>query len=200
MENDELKKEEKNEVNNTEVNSNANNIVNNEVKEDANNNTDNGESKELENNIENNADAIAEIKEEYKELDDRFKRMLAEFENFKKRTQKEKENIYGMVTGDVLMTMLPIMDNLEKAAEAKTEDSQYQEGIKLVSRQFSEALKSLGLEEIEAVGKRFDPQYHEAVSHIEDETKGEQEIVQEYRKGYKIGNKVIRYSMVIVAN
>ncbi len=199
MENDDLKNEEKNEVNNTEVNSNENSTADKGVKEE-NNNTNVEESKELEENVKNNAEAISEIKEEYKELDDRFKRMLAEFENYKKRTQKEKENIYGMVTGDVLMTMLPIMDNLEKAAETKTEDSQYQEGVKLVSRQFSEALKSLGLEEIEAVGKRFDPQYHEAVSHIEDETKGEQEIVQEYRKGYKIGNKVVRYSMVIVAN
>ena len=96
--------------------------------------------------------------------------------------------------------MLPVMDNLEKAAAAKTEDVKYQEGLKLVARQFSEALKSLGLEEIETIGQRFDPEYHEAVSHVEDDTKGEQEIVQEYRKGYKIGNKVVRHSMVIVAN
>ena len=96
--------------------------------------------------------------------------------------------------------MLPVMDNLQKAAEAKSEDVGYQEGVKLVYRQFAEALKGLGLEEIETVGKRFDPEYHEAVSHIEDNTKGEQEIVQEYRKGYKIGTKVVRHSMVIVAN
>ncbi len=137
---------------------------------------------------------------EYEELNDRYKRLLAEFENYKKRSQKEKENIYGMITGDVVATMLPIMDNLEKAAEAKTDDVQYQDGIKLVARQFQDALKRLGLEEIETLGKRFDPEFHEAVSHIEDETKGEQEIVQEYRKGYKIGNKVVRHSMVIVAN
>ena len=137
---------------------------------------------------------------EYEELNDRYKRMLAEFENYKKRSQKEKEGIYGMITGDVVATMLPVMDNLQKAAEAKTEDTGYQEGVKLVYRQFAEGLKSLGLEEIETVGKRFDPEYHEAVSHIQDDTKGEQEIVQEYRKGYKIGNKVVRHSMVIVAN
>ncbi len=137
---------------------------------------------------------------EYDELNDRYKRLLAEFENYKKRSQKEKENIYGMITGDVVSTMLPIMDNLEKAAEAKTADTGYQDGVKLVARQFREALRSLGLEEIEAIGQRFDPEFHEAVSHIDDETKGEQEIVQEYRKGYRIGNKVVRHSMVIVAN
>ena len=105
-----------------------------------------------------------------------------------------------MITGDVVSTMLPIMDNLEKAAEAKTEDVNYQEGVKLVVKQFSDALKRLGLEEIETIGTTFDPEFHEAVSHIEDKEKGVQEIVQEYRKGYKIGNKVIRHSMVIVAN
>ena len=138
--------------------------------------------------------------QELDELNDRYKRMFAEFENYKKRSQKEKEGIYGMITGDVVATMLPVMDNLQKAAEAKSEDTGYQDGVKLVYRQFAEALKSLGLEEIETVGKRFDPEFHEAVSHIEDNTKGEQEIVQEYRKGYKIGNKVVRHSMVIVAN
>lgn len=150
--------------------------------------------------VNNCADELEKLKEEYNELDDRYKRMFAEFENYKKRSQKEKEGIYGMITGDVVASMLPVMDNLQKAAEAKTEDVGYQDGVKLVYRQFAEALKSLGLEEIETVGKRFDPEFHEAVSHIEDETKGEQEIVQEYRKGYKIGNKVVRHSMVIVAN
>lgn len=147
-----------------------------------------------------NTEELDKLKEEYNELDDRYKRMFAEFENYKKRSQKEKEGIYGMITGDVVASMLPVMDNLQKAAEAKSEDVGYQEGVKLVYRQFAEALKSLGLEEIETVGKRFDPEFHEAVSHVEDNTKGEQEIVQEYRKGYKIGNKVVRHSMVIVAN
>ena len=137
---------------------------------------------------------------EYEELNDRYKRMLAEFENYKKRSQKERESIYGMITGDVVATMLPIMDNLEKASNARTDDTNYQEGVRLVVRQFSDALKKLGLEPIESIGTRFNPEFHEAVSHIEDKTKGEQEIVEEYRKGYKIGNKVVRHSMVIVAN
>ena len=161
---------------------------------------------EKEENVVNEVNEEVEVKEEtislaeYNELDDRFKRMLAEFENYKKRSQKEKDGIYGMITGDVVATMLPIMDNLEKAVDAKTEDTAFQDGVKLVARQFADALKRLGLEEIEAVGTRFDPEFHEAVSHIEDPEKGEQEIVQEYRKGYKIGNKVVRHSMVIVAN
>ncbi len=136
----------------------------------------------------------------YDDLDDRYKRMFAEFENYKKRSQKERDGIYGMITGDVVATMLPIMDNLEKAADNRTEDIAYQEGVKLVARQFQEALKNLGLEEIETVGQTFNPEFHEAVSHVDDDTKGVQEIVQEYRKGYKIGNKVVRHSMVIVAN
>ena len=157
-------------------------------------------------NEENVVNEEVEVKEEtislaeYNELDDRFKRMLAEFENYKKRSQKEKDGIYGMITGDVVATMLPIMDNLEKAVDAKTEDTAYQDGVRLVARQFADALKRLGLEEIESVGVKFDPEFHEAVSHLEDPEKGEQEIVQEYRKGYKIGNKVVRHSMVIVAN
>ncbi len=165
---------------------------------------ENEENKEVKNSEEiNETKNIAKenkLKEEYDELEDRYKRLFAEFENYKKRSQKERDSIYGMITGDVVATMLPIMDNLEKAAEAKTEDEKYQEGVKLVARQFQEALKRMGLEEIETIGERFNPEYHEAVSHIEDTTKGEQEIVEEYRKGYKIGNKVVRHSMVIVAN
>ena len=137
MENDELKNKEKNEVNNNEVKDEVKNEVNSNEASDTSSEagkaaTENVETKNETNDSKAKADAVAEMKEEYKELDDRFKRMLAEFENFKKRTQKEKENIYGMVTGDVLMTMLPIMDNLEKAAEAKTDDTQYQDGVKLV--------------------------------------------------------------------
>lgn len=169
-------------------------------------NKNNVEEVKEENKIEENVTETTVVetemveKAELDEANDRYKRLFAEFENYKKRSQKEKDGIYGMITGDVVSTMLPIMDNLEKAATAKTEDKNYQDGVNLVVKQFSDALKRLGLEEIETVGKRFDPEFHEAVSHIEDKEKGEQEIVQEFRKGYKIGNKVIRHSMVIVAN
>lgn len=149
---------------------------------------------------EDNNVELESLKAEIEEANDRYKRLFAEFENYKKRTQKDRENIYGMVTSDVVSTMLPIMDNLEKASNVKTEDTSYQEGVNLVVKQFASALRNLGLEEIEAVGKTFDPEYHEAVSIVQDPNKGEKEIVEEFRKGYKIGNKVVRHSMVIVAN
>ena len=137
---------------------------------------------------------------ELEEMTDRYKRLFAEFENYKKRSSKEREKLYNMITGDVVSSILPVMDNLEKAANVKTEDESYQEGVKLVVKQLKEVLEKLGMKEIETIGKRFDPELHDAVSHIEDKTKGEQEIVEEYRKGYKLGDKVIRHSMVIVAN
>ena len=158
-------------------------------------------------NVTENAEEVKEVTEvientnsEYDELNDRYKRLFAEFENYKKRSQKERESLYGVITGDVVSSILPVMDNLEKAAEAKTEDTNYQDGVKMVVKQLSDVLDKFGMKEIESVGQKFDPELHEAVSHIDDPNKGEQEIVQEYRKGYKIGNKVIRHSMVIVAN
>ena len=139
-------------------------------------------------------------KSEYDELDDRYKRILAEFENFKKRSGKERENLYNSILSDVIEVMLPILDNLENAAKVETKDEEYKKGIELVLKQFQDTLKAKGVEEIEALGKTFDPSLHEAVSSVQDYTKGEKEIVQEYRKGYQIGGKVIRHSMVVVAN
>ena len=139
-------------------------------------------------------------KQDYDELDDRFKRILAEFENFKKRSNKEREGLYNSILSDVIEVMLPVVDNLENAAKVETKDEDYKKGIELVLKQFKDVLKSKGVEEIETVGKTFDPELHEAVSSIQDENLGEKEIAQEYRKGYKIGNRVIRHSMVVVAN
>ena len=139
-------------------------------------------------------------KSEYDELDDRYKRILAEFENFKKRSAKERESLYNSILSDVVEVMLPILDNLENAAKVETKDEEYKKGIELVLKQFQDTLKTKGVEEIKAVGETFDPELHEAVSSVQDDAKGEKEIVQEYRKGYKIGNKVIRHSMVVVAN
>ena len=139
-------------------------------------------------------------KSEYDELDDRYKRILAEFENFKKRSAKEREGLYNSILSDVVAVMLPILDNLENAAKVETKDEEYKKGIELVLKQFQDTLRAKGVEEIKTVGETFDPELHEAVSSVQDETKGEKEIVQEYRKGYKIGTKVIRHSMVVVAN
>lgn len=137
---------------------------------------------------------------ELDDLNDRYKRILAEFENYKKRTQKEKENLYNSVLGDIIISMLPIMDNLEGAANAECKDEKYKQGIELVEKQFKEFLKKNKVEEIKTKGETFDPSLHEAISMVQDDTKESQKIVQEYRKGYKIGNKVIRHSMVVVNN
>ena len=138
--------------------------------------------------------------QELDELNDRYKRVLAEFENFKKRSGKERETLYNSILGDIVGVFLPIVDNLENAVKAETQDAEYKKGVELVLKQFKDILKTKGVEEIESIGKTFDPSQHEAVSSIQDPTKGTQEIVQEYRKGYKIGSKVIRHSMVVVAN
>ena len=139
-------------------------------------------------------------KTEYDELNDHYKRILAEFDNYKKRSQKEKESLYSSVLSDVIEVMLPVVDNLENALKAETQDENYKQGIELVLKQFKDVLKSKGVEEIPAVGETFDPSLHEAVSSVQDSDKNAQEIVQEYRKGYKIGSRVIRHSMVVVAN
>lgn len=139
-------------------------------------------------------------KQDYNELDDRYKRILAEFENFKKRSSKEREGLYNSILSDIVEVILPVVDNLENALKAETKDEEYKKGVELVLKQFKDVLISKGVEEIKTVGETFDPELHEAVSSIQDENLGEKEIAQEYRKGYKIGSKVIRHSMVVVAN
>ena len=155
----------------------------------------------------NKADEIIELKKQIEaqkvqidETEDRLKRVAAEFDNYKKRSSKEKDGLYNSLLGDIVSNFLPIIDNLEKAVEAETKDEEYRKGIELVLKQFKDVLVARGVTEIETVGKTFDPEVHEAVSSVQDETKGEKEIVQEYRKGYKIGDRVIRHSMVVVAN
>ena len=139
-------------------------------------------------------------KQDYEELEDRYKRILAEFENFKKRSGKERDGLYNIILSDIIEVFLPVVDNLENAVKVETKDENYKKGIELVLKQFKDVLASKGVEEIKAVGETFDPSLHEAVSSIQDENLGEKEIAQEYRKGYKLGNRVIRHSMVVVAN
>ena len=158
-------------------------------------------SKDKEENKNEEKDCIIDPKQqEIDDLNDRYKRVLAEFENFKKRSGKERETLYNSILGDVVESFLPIVDNLENAVKAETQDEEYRKGVELVLKQFKDILKAKGVEEIPAIGETFDPSLHEAVSSIQDPSKNAQEIVQEYRKGYKIGSKVIRHSMVIVAN
>lgn len=152
---------------------------------------------------ENKAEVIDEkdkIKEEIDEMNNRYKRLLAEFENYKKRTQKDKEGLKDLLVSDIMTSILPVIDNLEKAVKVQTEDKAYQDGVKMVLKQLQDVLLYNGVKEIETVGKKFDPELHEAVSHVTDEKHGENVIIEEFRKGYRIGNRVIRHSMVIVAN
>ena len=137
---------------------------------------------------------------ELEEKDDRLKRLMAEFDNYKKRSQKERENLYSSLLSDIIQKILPVIDNLEKASNVKTQDENYKQGVEMCLKQFKDVLNSNGVSEIEAVGKIFNPELHEAISSVVDENLGEKEIKEEYRKGYKIGDKVIRHSLVVVAN
>jgi len=131
---------------------------------------------------------------------DRYLRLMAEYDNFRKRSAKEREAIYTDVRVDTVSKFLPVYDNLQRAMATATSDEAYKKGVEMTFNQLCEVFKKLGVEEIEAVGKTFDPTFHNAVMHIEDEDKGESEIVEEFQKGFKIGEKVIRFSMVKVAN
>lgn len=150
--------------------------------------------------IEKLNDKIKEQEDKIDEQDDRIKRLMAEFENFKKRNQKERDELYDSVMGDIVKKFLPIIDNLEKATQAETKDKKYKEGVKMCLDQFYDILKQNNITEIEAVGKPFDPSIHEAVSSVEDPNLGEKIVKEEYRKGYMIGDKVLRHSLVVVAN
>ena len=143
---------------------------------------------------------LNKIKTELEETTDRLKRLMAEFDNFKKRSAKEREGLYNSLLSDIVSNFLPVVDNLEKAVGSNTEDEGYKQGVELVLKQFMDVLTSLGVKEIEGVGSTFNPEYHEAVSSVQDENLREKEIKEVFRKGYKIGDRVIRHAMVVVAN
>lgn len=136
---------------------------------------------------------------EYTELYDKYLRLLAEFENYKKRTQKEKEEVYSLAKTDIVSNLLPVIDNFDRA-EKLIEDESVAEGIRLIRKQFDEFLKKLGVEEIEALGCEFDPNFHSAVLHEDVEGESENTVSEVLLKGYKLGDRVIRHAMVKVVN
>ena len=144
----------------------------------------------------NEATEAPEVKAE----SERYLRLMAEYDNFRKRSAKEREAIYTDVRVDTVGKFLPVYDNLQRALATATADEAFKKGVEMTFNQLCEVFKKLGVEEIEAVGKTFDPNYHNAVMHVEDEEKDENEIVEEFQKGFKVGEKVIRFSMVKVAN
>lgn len=141
--------------------------------------------------------------EKIDELNDKLRRSMAEFDNYRKRTDKEKSAMYEIGAKDVIEKILPIVDNFERGLNTIPEDAKgtaFAEGMEKIYKQFVKTLDDLGVKPIEAVGKPFDPNFHNAVMHVEDEKYGENEIAMELQKGYKYRGSVVRHSMVQVAN
>ena len=135
-----------------------------------------------------------------KEEKEKYLRLCAEYDNFRKRSQKERESLYTDIKADTLLKFLPVYDNLERALAQSTADEAYRKGVEMIMTQFNTTLEKLGITEIEALGKTFDPNMHNAVMHLEDENFGENEVVEVFQKGFKLNDKVIRFAMVKVAN
>lgn len=146
-------------------------------------------------------EAIKEaVEKAVKEEKEKYIRLAAEYDNFRRRSQKEKESLYGDIRADVLTKFLPVYDNLERALKQETADEAYRKGVEMIMNQFVATMDKLGITEIEAQGETFDPEKHNAVMHIDDEAYGENEVVEVFQKGFKLGDKVIRFAMVKVAN
>ena len=157
--------------------------------------------KKLESEIEELQKKLAEADEALAEANDKYARLYAEYDNYRKRTAKEREGIYTDAYVDAVSEILPILDNFERALQYKDADAEnVTRGLEMIEKGFSEALTKMGVCEIEALGKPFDPEKHNAVMHVEDEAFGENEVVEVFMKGYIKGDKVLRHSMVKVAN
>ena len=143
------------------------------------------------------------LEQQIEELTDRLKRNMAEFDNFRKRTEKEKSSMYIIGARDIVEKMLPIVDNFERGLAAVAEDEKedpFVQGMDKIYKQLMTTLDGIGVKPIEAVGKEFDPNFHNAVMHVEDEEAGENIVVEEFQKGYTYKDFVVRHSMVKVAN
>ena len=158
--------------------------------------------KKAEAELEKLTKALAASEASLLEANDKYMRVCAEYDNFRKRSAKEREGVYADAYIDALTQILPILDNLERAAQYSGEDTEHPlaKGLELTLKSFSEAMAKMGVCEIEALGKQFDPNIHNAVMHVDDESFGENEIVEVFMKGYIRGDKVLRHSMVKVAN
>lgn len=145
---------------------------------------------------------IEKLTAELKEKEDRVLRLQADFENFRRRTSKEKEELSAVVTQGMLKDMLPLLDNFERAMAAEAKDGEaFQKGVEMIFTQFTEILKKNGLEHIEVEGQKFDPNFHQAVMRVQNADMEDDDIAQELQKGYMVKGRVIRPSMVqVVAN
>ena len=161
-----------------------------------------------EENVEQNSEVeelnkkLMEKETQYQETLDLLKRTMADFDNFRKRTQREKETIYDDGFADAVKELLPVLDNLERATQYSQSDNKNAllEGVQMTLKIFKDILQKMGIEEIKAEGEKFNPDFHNAIMHIEDENFEENSIVEVFQKGYKYKDKIIRYSLVKVAN
>ena len=142
---------------------------------------------------------LAAKEKELAELNDKYLRMAAEYDNFRRRSREEKEATYENALADTVASLLPIIDNLERAA-MYDDGAKVKEGLEMIAKSVKSAFASLGVEEIGAVGETFDPNLHSAVMHVEDDEHGEGEIVEVFQKGYKKGKHIIRFATVKTAN
>ena len=157
----------------------------------------------IEETVEETAEAVSEVnpfEEKYNAEHDAHLRLAAEYDNFRKRTIKEKDAAYGNGKADTLAKLLPIYDNLERALNQPTEDAAYKKGVEMTMTELVKIFTGLGVEIFGEVGDAFDPNLHNAVMHLDSEEHGENTIAQVFQKGFKIGDKVVRFAMVQVAN
>ena len=143
---------------------------------------------------------LEKLRKQMDEKEEQYLRLAAEYDNFRKRSQKEKEGIYQGAKSDAVAAFLPVYDNLERALKQETADEAYKKGVEMTMTGLKEILSKLGVEEIPALGEPFDPALHNAVMHVEDENAGENTVVDVFQAGFKLGEKVIRFAMVKVAN
>ena len=134
------------------------------------------------------------------EAADKYLRLAAEYDNYRKRTAKEKESIWSEAKAQTVAAFLPVFDNLERALKQETADEAYKKGVEMTMKGLQDALTGLGVEQIPALGETFDPNVHNAVMHIDDEELGENVVAEVFQAGFRIGDKVIRHAMVKVAN
>ena len=133
-------------------------------------------------------------------MNDKYLRLCAEYDNFRKRSQKEKDALYDDIKANTVKSFLPVYDNLVRALAQSTEDEAYKKGVEMIMAQFRATMEKLGVTEMDCLGQKFDPAFHNAVMHVDDEEKGENEIVEVFQQGFMVGDKVIRFAMVKVAN
>lgn len=164
--------------------------------------SDQPEVTKAESNAAEPVEKIAALEKDMAQMKDRYLRTVAEYDNFRKRTQKEKTQIYTDAAASTIEAILPVLDNLDRALAScgEEEDSPIGQGVQMIAKQFYEVLAKLKVTEIPALGETFDPQVHNAIMHIEDEAYKEGEIIEVFQKGYQMEDKVIRHAIVKVAN